>query len=72
MNTTEMRMGFIVQFDEYIRNEIGDENILNMWLMGGLPDGADENEIREIAQDDELWLDMVSCFSRCCRSAGKI
>lgn len=73
MNTmVEMRMDFINQFDHYIRNEIEDEDIIDMWLMGGLPDGADTAEIREIAEDEELWLDMVQCFSRCCRSAGVI
>lgn len=71
MNTTvEMRMDFINQFDYYIRDEIGDEFIIDLWLAEGLPDGADTAEIREIAEDEESWLDMVQCFARCCRSAG--
>ena len=73
MNTmVEMRMDFINQFDHYIRNKIGDEDIIYMWLVGGLPDGADTAEIREIAEDEESWLDMVQCFSKCCQSAGVI
>lgn len=73
MNTiVEMRMDFINQFNHYIRNEIGDELITDMWLTCGLPDGADTAEIREIAEDEKLWLDMVTCFATCCKYAGKI
>jgi hypothetical protein len=73
MNTmVEMRMDFINQFDHYIRNEIGDEDIIDFWLTMGLPDGADTAEIREIAEYEETWLDMVNCFARCCRCAGVI
>ena len=73
MNTiVEMRMDFINQFDHYIRNEIGDETITEGWLMCGLPDGADTAEIREIAEDEELWFDIVQCFAACCRLAKKI
>jgi hypothetical protein len=72
MTTVEMRMDFINQFDHYIHNAIGDENILEVWLMQGLPDGADTADIREIAEDEELWLDMVNCFAWCCRMAGRI
>ena len=73
MNTiVEMRMDFINQFDHYIRNEIGDEDITEEWLIRGLPDGADTAEIREIAEDEDLWLDMVQCFAECCQCAGRI
>lgn len=73
MNTmVEMRMDFINQFDHYIRNEIGDEVITDLWLRIGLPDGADTAEIREIAEDEELWLDIIEGFAKCCKYAGVI
>lgn len=69
MNLVELRMDFLNQFDHYIK-ALGDEDILEMWLMGGLPDGYDTADVREIAEDDELWLECVQCFARCCRCAG--
>lgn len=69
MNLVELRMDFLVQFDHYIK-ALGDERIFEIWLMGGLPDGYDTADVREIAEDDELWLDCVKCFARCCRCAG--
>ena len=70
---TKCRIEFLKQFDYYVRNTIGDDGItVNIWLMGGLPDGYDETDLKEIALDDELWLDCVNCFADCCRAAGVI
>ena len=57
---TKCRIKFLKQFDYYIRNIIGDEEITcNIWLVEGLPDGYNETDLKEIALDDELWLDCV-------------
>lgn len=69
---TKYRIKFLKQFDYYIRNIIGDEEITEVWLMLGLPDGYNEDDLREIALDDEMWLDCVNCFANCCRAAGVI
>ena len=69
---TKCRIEFLKQFDYYIRNIIGDEEITESWLMLGLPDDYDETDLKEIALDDELWLDCVKCFSFCCKAAGVI
>ena len=69
---TKCRIEFLKQFDFYIRNIIGDEEITEHWLMLGLPDGYDETDLKDIALDDELWLDCVKCFANCCRAAGVI
>lgn len=69
---TKYRIEFLKQFDYYIRNTIGDEDITEEWLMLGLPDGYSEIDLEEIALDDELWLDCVNCFASCCRAAGAI
>lgn len=66
------RKEFLKQMDDYIKDMIGDESIIMKWLMGGLPDGYNEIDLEEIASDDELWLDCVECFSRCCKAAGTI
>ena len=69
-NITKCRIEFLKQFDYYIRNIIGDDDITEEWLMLGLPDGYDEADLNDIALDDESWLDCVNCFSNCCKAAG--
>lgn len=58
------------EMDKFIKNRVDDERIIDCWLMCGVPDGADETDYREIAEDDELWLDIVKEFTRCCTLAG--
>lgn len=63
----ELRAKFLKQMDDYVRDSIGDETITDYWLSMGLPDGADDDEIREIAEDDEEWVEMVEAFAYCLR-----
>ena len=59
---------------------INDENIVESWLMGGVPDGdipykdtismEDINEIAEMYDEDDFKV-FVGCFLRCMKSAGK-
>ena len=70
---TKCRIEFLKQFDYYVRNIIGDDEITcDIWLAEGLPDGYDETDLKETAKDNELWLDCVKCFERCCKLGGKI
>ena len=70
---TKCRIEFLKQFDYYVKNIIGDDDITENWLIWvGLPDDYDETDLKEIALDDELWLDCVKCFSECCKVAGVI
>lgn len=64
------RAAFLEQFDEYIRENIDDEEIFDYWLEQGVPDGADIDELVEIAKDEELWFDCVIAFAKCCALAG--
>jgi hypothetical protein len=69
IDLVSVRMEFLKQMDYYVKNIIGNDSITERWLMGGLPDGYDETDLKDIAIDDELWLDCVNCFARC--SNGK-
>ncbi len=51
MNNTVLRANILGGMNEYILKCIGDENIHMTWLTGGVPDGADEDELMEIAED---------------------
>lgn len=66
----EHRIYLVKEMDKFIKNRVGDECIIDCWLMCGVPDGADEIDYREIAEGDELWLDVVKEFNRCCTLAG--
>ena len=70
---TKCRIEFLKQFDYYVKNIIRDDDITENWLIWvGLPDDYDETDLKEIALNDELWLDCVKCFSCCCKAAGII
>ena len=65
------RIDFLKQFDYYVRNIIGDDDItVNIWLAGGVPDGYTDEDLKEIATYDDLWLDCVNCFAECCKLGG--
>ena len=67
------KIEFLKQFDYYVRNVIGNDEITcDIWLAEGLPDSYDEIDLKEIALDDELWLNCVNCFAKCCKAAGVI
>jgi len=71
-STITLRNLILCEMNNYILNEIGDEEIFDIWLMCGVPDGATIDDILEIAKDDDLWLDCVECFAKCCKLAGVI
>lgn len=41
------------------------------WLMCGLPDGADDEEVMEIASDDGAMDEVCACFGRVMRMFSK-
>lgn len=51
MNNIVLRANILGGMNEYILKCIDDENIHMIWLTGGVPDGADEDELMEIAED---------------------
>ena len=61
------RVELLCGMNNYVLERIGDEEIFEIWFMGGLPDGATMDDIIEIAKDDELWVSVVECFAECCR-----
>ena len=66
-NLISLRAKMLGEMNTYILDTIGDEEITN-----GVPDGAIEEDLLEIAKEDECWLDCIGCFANCCRAAGVI
>lgn len=68
----DCRIELLKQMDTYVRETIGDDEITELWLEEGLPDGYDQVDLMEIALDDEVWFWMVDAFRRCCNLEKKL
>ena len=66
---TMLRANIMGGMNEYIK-ELGDEVIYMKWIMI-FPDEATEDDLIEMAEDEEIWLDVVKCFARCLEVAQK-
>ena len=60
---TLLKMSLLGDMDSYIRG-LGDENIWEVWIAYGVPDGATEDDLQFIAEDDELWRDTCGLFGQ--------
>ena len=79
MALTKEQAKIIIEMDNIARC-INDENILESWLMGGVPDGdipykdtismEDIDEVAEMYDEYDLKV-FMGCFLRCMKSAGK-
>ena len=65
MDIITLRMNLLGGMNSYIIDVIGDEDIYERWWMVGVPDGADEDTLREIAEDEEE-------FNRICKVFGNL
>ena len=48
--------------------DLGDEVIYMKWIMV-FPDCCDEDELMEMAEDEETYLEVVECYIRCLKVA---
>ena len=79
MALTRAQAKMIIEMDNIARC-VNDENILESWLMGGVPDGdipyketinmEDLDEVAEMYDEYDFKV-FVGCFLRCMKSAGK-
>lgn len=53
------------RMDSFVRDDIGDEDIIDYWLTYGLPDDYDDDDLVSIAEDDEQYNDIVNAFDTC-------
>ena len=56
--------------NEYIK-ELGDDDIWDIWIEV-FPDECSEEELMEMAKNNNIWLDVIKRFAYCCRIAGAI
>ena len=60
-----LRANLLGGMDTYIRQVVGDEEILMYWLEEGVPDDADEDDLMEIAEDVDDFERICGVFSHC-------
>ena len=71
--TNEMKMlraNIMGGMNEYIK-ELGDDNLWDIWIEV-FPDECSEDELIEMAESNNIWEDVISCFAYCCKITGII
>ena len=63
MTMKVLKMNILGGMNELVK-EIGDEDILMNWFTYGVPDGATEDDLAEIADDDECFADVCAYFAK--------
>ena len=58
-----LRANLLGGMDAYVREVVDDEDYFMEWLMLGVPDGADEDELMEIAGDEDDFNRIARVFS---------
>lgn len=66
---TEQQFNLIVAMNEIVMS-MNHEGAQDIWFYT-YPDGADEEEIREMANDNDLFDGIVESFFRICKVFGK-
>ena len=59
------RARILFDMDAFIRDNICDDDITEMWLMCGLPDDSSDEDVIECAKDNDAFCGIVECFARC-------
>lgn len=57
-----LRANLLGGMDAYMREAVDDEEYLMSWLAYGVPDGADEDELMEIAEDEDEFCRIAKVF----------
>ena len=67
---TILRMNLLGGMNAYILDNVQDEEVIvDDWFAEGIPDGATEDDLQTIAENEELWLNTIKCFARCAKYA---
>lgn len=64
IDKTLIRMNLLGGMNDYIINVVGEDTLIESWLIDGVPDGATEDDLKRIAEDDDLWFETVEEFQR--------
>jgi len=71
----EMRMTKAIlahQMDNYIRDNVNDDDIFMFWLAEGVPDGSDVDYLYDLFECPGVWENICECFGKICKMVGLI
>lgn len=58
----QKRALMLAEMDDYIRDNVDDEDVFEEWLAEGVPDGTEE--YTWMAENLDIFLDIIKCFVR--------
>ena len=64
------RKNLLRQMDTFIRENISEDVVIDVWFTYGLEDGWDEGILTEYASSDGLWNDCINACRKCCEIEG--
>lgn len=65
-----IRKNLLRQMDVFIRENISEDIVIDVWFTCGLEDGWDERILTQYANDDDAWNDCINACRRCCKIEG--
>lgn len=66
----EIRKNLLRQMDTFIRENISEDVVIDVWFACGLEDGWDDEILTEYASIDGLWNDCINACRECCEIEG--
>ena len=67
MEQKQKRIKILKEMEQYLADNIDEGVYYDIWKAEGVPDGYDESDFANIAEDDLLWVDAVCAFATCCK-----
>lgn len=61
-----IRRNLLREMDDYLRSNVDENVVIDIWFAVGLEDGWDNDILTEYASDEDLWLSCVNAFKACC------
>ena len=68
-NIIILKANILGGMNEYIL-DLGDEDIYEVWFTYGVPDGATEEMLISLAEDDSIFRDICKLFGELIKQAG--
>ena len=72
MSITELRAKLMRDMDNYVRENVEDEDLFMYWLQDGVPDAASDEDLLEYAELEICWMNIINAFAYICREIGII
>lgn len=72
MTITELRAKIMREMDDYIRENVDDEDLFMYWLQNGVPDASHDADLLEYAAIENCWMNIINAFAYLCKQIGII